>query len=75
MRGKDHNKTSFALRGYLGSDGGCMERNMIIIGIIGGIGLGILICCEFCGSTMTIIGGILLVFAMVSMVYLKFKDT
>lgn len=51
-----------------------MQRNAIGIGIIGGIGLGILIGCEFCGSTMTIVGGILVVFAIVSIVYLKYKE-
>ena len=35
-----------------------MNRNAIEIGIIGGIGLGMLIGSEFCGSTMTVVGGI-----------------
>jgi len=51
-----------------------MQRNAIGIGIIGGIGLGILIGCEFCGSTMTIVGGILVVFAIVSMLFLRLKE-
>jgi hypothetical protein len=54
--------------------GGSMNRKGIGVGIIGGIGLGILIGCEFCGSTMTIVGGILVLFAIVSMIYLKYKE-
>jgi hypothetical protein len=50
-----------------------MDKNGILIGIIGGIGLGILIGCEFCGSTMTIIGGILVLFSIISILFLRMK--
>jgi hypothetical protein len=57
----------------LTSSGVKMDKNSILIGIIGGIGLGILIGCEFCGSTMTIIGGILVLFSIISILYLRMK--
>jgi len=51
-----------------------MEKKGLIIGVIGGIGLGLLIGSEFSGSTITIIGAILIVISLISMVYLAYKE-
>lgn len=50
-----------------------MDKNGLIIGIIGGLGLGLLLGSEFSDSYVTIFGAILIVICLVSMGVLSYK--
>jgi len=50
-----------------------MDKQGLSIGIIGGLGLGLLLGSEFAGSTITIIGAILMVITIIAMVSLSIK--
>ena len=51
-----------------------MEKNGLVIGVIGGIGLGLLLGSEFSGSNITLIGAALIVISLASMGYLAYKE-
>jgi len=50
-----------------------MDKNGLGIGVIGGIGLGLLLGSEFSGSSITILGAILVVISLISMSVLSYK--
>ncbi len=50
-----------------------MEKDGIGIGVLGGLGLGLLLGSEFSGSTVTILGAILVVISLISMGVLSYK--
>ena len=50
-----------------------MDKNGLIIGIIGGLGLGLLLGSEFSHSYVTIFGAIFIVICLVSMGILSYK--
>jgi hypothetical protein len=50
-----------------------MDKNSIIIGVIGGIGLGLLIGSEYSSRNITIMGAILVGISLISMIYLSYK--
>ncbi|MDG6218234.1 MAG: hypothetical protein QCI00_02195 [Candidatus Thermoplasmatota archaeon] len=49
-----------------------MNKSGLGIGIIGGLGLGLLLGSEFSGTTVTIIGAVLVIISLVSMGFLSF---
>jgi len=51
-----------------------MEKIELEIGIIGGLGLGLLLGSEFSGSSITILGAILIVISLISMGFLSYKE-
>ncbi len=50
-----------------------MDNSGLGIGVIGGIGLGLLLGSEFSGSSVTILGAILVVISLISMGILSYK--
>jgi hypothetical protein len=45
-----------------------MEFQGVLVGIIGGVGLGLIIGCKFSGSTISIVGGIFVLFSIVEII-------
>lgn len=50
-----------------------MNNMGLIIGILAGLGLGLLLGSEFAGSTITIIGAMVLVITLIAMAFLSLK--
>ena len=48
-----------------------MGKQGLLIGIIGGLGLGLLVGSELSGSTITILGGVLLLFSIIAIISLS----
>jgi len=51
-----------------------MEKVGLTIGILGGIGLGLLLGSEFTSRYITIIGAILVIFSIISLIFLSYKE-
>ena len=50
-----------------------MEKNGLIIGILGGLGLGLFVGSEYSGSNITLLGAILVLLSLISMGILAYK--
>lgn len=50
-----------------------MDKSGFSIGVIGGLGLGLLLGSELSGSTITILGAILVVISLISLGILSYK--
>jgi len=50
-----------------------MDKIVLLIGIIGGIGLGLLLGSEYSGRYITIIGAILVIFSILTIGVLSYK--
>jgi hypothetical protein len=52
-----------------------MDKTGLLVGIIGGVGLGLLLGCEYSGRYITILGAILVIISIFSMSALSYESS